>query len=164
MANPKVYTLTTYNSNTTSLATTHTGVAAGATLTSNGIPCKGARMVVIRVVGTDNNTPVGVAVYVGNNASRTAAFFVSSPLGYTTAGNVTGASLSTYGANGASVAFFPTNASQKNIHHDFVQVIFTANATNAHTSVTISAEVHYDFDGDQQMNGNGQGGIVPLTT
>lgn len=165
MANPKVYTLTTIQSGTNALATTHASVAANATLTSNGVPCKGAKMVVFRLVGTDSNTISSNSVTVGNVPGRGAlgGVFSATGVGYSVSGNFTGAAVNASGTGGMTLAVYPNNAGQRAMHHDYAFIQVTAGASG-HANVTISAEVHYDFDGDQQMNGNGQGGIVPLTT
>lgn len=141
---------------------------AGATAAqfTNGIPCRGATMVVVRWKSTNAITPASVTFNVGEGASRAHQF-----------SNLAGAGLANPLGNiglradqhpgGCAVALFPATASKGRFHCSFVQFSITPNAgvspANDMTGVTIDAEVHYDGDADAARLENEQN-IDPLTT
>ena len=130
-------------------------VSAATVISTNGIPAKGARLVIGRLIGTDANAWVNTNLWVGMNASRSIGF-VTPPTGYSLR---TGSGRADQGA-----ITFILEAAAGTIWHDFVQLWATAHATLNHTGVVVSAQVYYEAEADLIMQQDGQYNLAMLTT
>jgi hypothetical protein len=133
-------------------------IGAGAVAATNGIPCKGARVVVVKVFQADAVAWANWNMWVMNQASRLPASpgIINAPAGYNgrTPGLLRGDA-----PGGGSIIL---EAAGQHFFHDFVQWWGTASGSG-HTGVRVSADVYYDGDADNIMFDVGQAATV-LTT
>jgi hypothetical protein len=119
------------------------GVPATTVVATNCIPCKGAKMAVARLVSTDANAWANLNLWVSNNPDRRVAgsIFAAPAAAYSL--RSPGTAVANVG--GITVALEMVNPGST-FWHDFIQLWATAHATQAHTAVQVSVEVHYDAD------------------
>ena len=127
---------------------------AATTYYSSAVPCKGAAMVVFRILGTNANAPQSTGAIVDNIATMAAGLSASNGAMY----NIKGGGANDLRGNGLSVAVTPTVGKQ--FFHDFVSVNILTHATLTHIGVQVDVEVHYDIDSDVAVALYGQSGLT----
>jgi hypothetical protein len=133
---------------------------AATTWVSAGIPCRGARMVVMKISGTDvNNAIQPPAINVGNTADG--SFMLSfTGQGFGIRPSAAGFRID---KGGASFSLSPLDPNGS-FYHDFFQCSILSNATTPHTGVVVDVEVFYPTDAADVMQSVGQGAYIPLAT
>lgn len=129
---------------------------AATTYLSAPVPCKGARMVMFKIVGSNNAAWVSFALNYGENPSG--AGMASGGANFQTLGNV---GLDPTGAGGVVVgAAAHINAGR--IPWSYVQLSALSHATTAPLGVQWDIEVIYETEADATMAAFGQAGLLPL--
>lgn len=136
-------------------------LATNTTYVTNGVPCKGARLVTFRVRTGEAVQFASAAINQGPAAPRATATFQSSGSTGTTVTSNVGATPSAAGG-GLVFQAFPSTSSR--FGFDFCQLSIQTHATTAQTAVYVDAEVWYDGDADSIATEAGQQNYTMLTT
>lgn len=140
---------------------TRTLTGAGSALVTAGIPCRGARMVLIRMTATNGNAPSAFDFNLGSSPLRADSFSTQSG-GLTPTVKRGNIGIRCDQTNGNCVMLVSLEATGI-IPYDYCQLSVTPHASLNTTGFGVSAEVFYPWDPDAAVASLGQANLTVST-